>query len=160
MKKALVCIFVLVLASCSNKNKELICYSSDWMGKDLLNEPYRVEYDQKELLVREGKDTIFYCIIDSISKDNVYINDYNVKFINRDLYYTEKGKFVKDNKVLTVKYQEIYAIDSLGNYGNPIEYIFDNWDSREGRKTFHCINQISMEEYKEFIKIQQSLIDQ
>lgn len=156
MKKALIFILVLVLASCSNKNKELMCYSLGWMEDNLLNKPYHVEYDQKKLYIRDGNDTIFYCKIDSVSKENVYINDHNVKFVDRELYYTKKGKFVKDNKVLTVIYQEIYATDSLGNSNDsPIGYVFDNRNPEESRSTFNCINKVSIEDYNELIKFKQ-----
>lgn len=161
MKKliAYIFLFAVILTSCSGRtDNELMCYALDSFNEDLLNEPYYVKFDQKSLFVRNGNDTIFYCKIDSISKEDVYINDYNVKFVNRELYYTKKGKFLKDNKSLTVKYQEIYAIDSLGNSGeSPIEYRFDNWGNPgETGYTFNCVNRMSMDDYNKLIQFKQS----
>lgn len=142
---ATLCVFY----SCNKEPKitHLHCYALDMFHEKVLNTPYDVYYNDKSFLVKDGKDTIYFKVIDSISKSTISSNDNGLTFINTFLYYTDKGKYVSENSVCKINFSKtlISGTDTI------IGYHFE--DSSFGQKYhyFDCKEPMDLETYKSFI---------
>ena len=145
---------IFLLCSCSRNNDtlHLHCYALDIFDKKILNTPYDVYFNHKSLTVKDGKDTIYHILIDSLSSPETSSNSHGLTFERQKLYYTSLGKFVSDNRVCSTIFEKIMITDTDTIIG--YEFQDTNWGHKH--HFFKCKKPFTPEQYKEFIKFVQN----
>ena len=149
-KLYIILFFLCVLCACNKPEQNTLhlqCYSLDYFDKKVLNNPYDVYYNTDYFLVQDGKDTIYFQAIDSISKPKITSNEHGLTFIEQKLHYTKYGKYVSENALCTIDYSQtlITGTDTI------IGYEFRDFNLGQKHHIFKCKKPMGIEQYKAFV---------